>query len=193
VGPSGCGKTTLLNIISGYENPDEGSVCRRGKLSMIYQKDGLFPWYTVSENIELSLRHITKSEQRKKQTLSAIRLIGLEGFENHYPHQLSGGMRQRISIAIALSKEPDLLLADEPTGALDFNTTNDILNLLVQLNDDLQQTMIIVTHDAYVATYADRVLFFHDGSIVDEYKNKKDGFDLEDILEKFKNVARGEQ
>src|SRR5690625_6982496 len=80
---------------------------------MIYQKDGLFPWYTVSENIELSLRHITKSEQRKKQTISAIRLIGLEGFENHYPHQLSGGMKQRVELARALSGESDILLMDE--------------------------------------------------------------------------------
>lgn len=111
----------------------------------------------------------------------------------HLPTELSGGQQQRVAIARALIVKPSILLADEPTGSLDFNTTNDILNLLVKLNDDLQQTMIIVTHDAYVATYADRVLFFHDGSIVDEYKNKKDGSDLEDILEKFKNVARGEQ
>src|SRR5690625_4584802 len=83
VGPSGCGKTTLLNIISGFENPDEGSVCRRGKLSMIYKKDGLFPWYTVSENIELSLRHVNNSEQRKRQSINEILLIVIEVSDTH--------------------------------------------------------------------------------------------------------------
>ena len=159
VGPSGCGKTTLLNIISGYENPDEGSVCRRGKLSMIYQKDGLFPWYTVSENIELSLRHITKSEQRKKQTLSAIRLIGLEGFENHYPHQLSGGMKQRVELARALSGESDILLMDEPFSALDYITRLKMRGELVTYLLERPRTVILVTHDIEeAAQLADRVI-----------------------------------
>src|SRR5690625_466323 len=87
VGPSDCGKTTLLNIISGFENPDEGSVCRRGKLSMIYHKDRLLPSYTVSENIELSSRPLNNREQHKKQTHSALRLIGLEGFDDQSPHR----------------------------------------------------------------------------------------------------------
>src|SRR5690625_7317970 len=89
---------------------------------MIYQKDGLFPWYTVSENIELSLRHVNNSEQRKKQTLSAIRMIGLEGFENHYRHQHSGGMRQQVELARALSGESDILFLAEPFPALVYIT-----------------------------------------------------------------------
>lgn len=159
VGPSGCGKTTLLNLISGYESPDEGSVYRRGKLSMIYQKDGLFPWYTVSENIELSLRHVKNSKQRREQILSAIQLIGLEGFEHHYPHQLSGGMRQRVELARALSGESDILLMDEPFSALDYITRLKMRGELVTYLRERPRTVILVTHDIEeAAQLADRVI-----------------------------------
>ena len=89
------------------------------------------------------------------------------------PHELSGGQKQRVAIARAIITNPPILLADEPTGALDVNTTDDILQLLVQLQKDMNQTILLVTHDPYVATFANRVLFFHDGTIVESYQNRK--------------------
>lgn len=159
VGPSGCGKTTLLNLISGYENPDTGSITHHGKLSMIYQRDGLFPWLTVTENIELSLRHIKDSEQRAGQIHGAIRLIGLEGFENHYPHQLSGGMKQRVELARALSGDSDILLMDEPFSALDYITRLKMRGELVTYLRERPRTVVLVTHDIEeAAQLADRVI-----------------------------------
>lgn len=159
VGPSGCGKTTLLNLISGYEKPDKGSITRRGKLSMIYQKDGLFPWLTVTENIELSLRYVKNSQLRSDQIHSAIHLIGLEGFENHYPHQLSGGMRQRVELARALSGDSDILLMDEPFSALDYITRLKMRGELVTYLRERPRTVILVTHDIEeAAQLADKVI-----------------------------------
>src|SRR5262245_25569656 len=89
VGPSGCGKTTLLNLLSGYDQPSSGAIHRAGRVRMVYQQDGLFPWQTVAENIALGLRHIGDEKERERQVGDMINLIRLEGFENHYPHQLS--------------------------------------------------------------------------------------------------------
>src|SRR5258706_9480480 len=99
VGPSGCGKTTLLNLLSGYDQPSSGVINRDGRVRMVYQQDGLFPWMTVAENIALGLRYLQDGAERTRQTNELLRLIRLEGFENHYPHQLSGGMRQRVEMA----------------------------------------------------------------------------------------------
>src|SRR5450755_4665169 len=98
VGPSGCGKTTILNLLSGFIKPVSGTVKREGIIRTVYQDDGLFPWLTVSENISIGLRSMENAAQRKQDLRELINLIHLEGFEHHYPHQLSGGMRQRVEL-----------------------------------------------------------------------------------------------
>ena len=112
IGPSGCGKTTLLNLLAGFERPSSGSIDCQGRVRMVYQKDGLFPWATVTENIELGLRHIGDRSERKRQIGALLKIIHIEGFEHHYPRQLSGGMRQRVELARALAGGSDVLLMD---------------------------------------------------------------------------------
>ncbi len=159
VGPSGCGKTTILNLLSGYIEPLEGSIHREGIIRTVYQQDGLFPWLTVSENIMIGLRAITDLQQQKKELRELIELIHLEGFENHYPHQLSGGMRQRVELARVLAGESDILLMDEPFSALDYQTRLRMRQELVRLLEKRQRTVVFVTHDIEeAAQLADRVL-----------------------------------
>jgi len=159
VGPSGCGKTTLLNLISGYESPAKGTIKRNGKLRMVYQQDGLFPWLTVIENVSLGIRHLKDIPEKKRQLSDAIKLIGLEGFEDHYPHQLSGGMRQRVELARALTGDSDILLMDEPFSALDYLTRLKMRNELVRLLEERPRTVILVTHDIEeAAQLADRII-----------------------------------
>ena len=159
VGPSGCGKTTILNLLSGYISPVEGTVQRQGIIRTVYQQDGLFPWLTVSENIMIGLRAIPSAEQKEKELGELIELIHLEGFENHYPHQLSGGMRQRVELARVLSGESDILLMDEPFSALDYQTRLRMRRELVRLLEQRPKTVVFVTHDIEeAAQLADRVL-----------------------------------
>lgn len=159
VGPSGCGKSTLLNVLSGEQPPTSGSVERHGQLRMIYQQDGLFPWQTVAENIGLGLRHIGSQEERRRQVLELLNLIRLEGFENHYPHQLSGGMRQRVELARALAGGSDVLLMDEPFSALDYLTRLRMRQELSRLLEERPRTVVLVTHDIEeAAQLADRAI-----------------------------------
>jgi NitT/TauT family transport system ATP-binding protein len=159
VGPSGCGKTTLLNLLSGYDQPSSGSIHRAGRVRMVYQQDGLFPWQTVAENIALGLRHIDDEKERGRQVGEMINLIRLEGFENHYPHQLSGGMRQRVELARALAGDSDILLLDEPFSALDYLTRLRMRQELAQLLRERPRTVALVTHDIEeAAQLADRVI-----------------------------------
>jgi NitT/TauT family transport system ATP-binding protein len=159
VGPSGCGKTTLLNLISNYEKPNSGQIITYGKSRMVYQQDGLFPWLTVNENIGLGLRHLKNRSEVKNQIQDAINLIGLQGFEDHYPHQLSGGMRQRVELARALSGDSDILLMDEPFSALDYITRLKMRNELVRFLRERPRTVVLVTHDIEeAAQLADRVI-----------------------------------
>ena len=159
VGPSGCGKTTLLNLLSGYDQPSSGSISREGRVRMVYQQDGLFPWLTVKENISLGLRHIGDDKERERQVAEMISLIRLKGFENHYPHQLSGGMRQRVELARALAGDSDTLLLDEPFSALDYLTRLRMRQELARLLRERPRTVALVTHDIEeAAQLADRVI-----------------------------------
>src|SRR5687767_589764 len=159
VGPSGCGKTTLLNLLSGYDRPSSGVISREGHVRMVYQQDGLFPWLTVEENIALGLRQIGDEKELERQVAEMINLIRLKGFENHYPHQLSGGMRQRVELARALAGDSDILLLDEPFSALDYLTRLRMRAELARLLRERPRTVVLVTHDIEeAAQLADRVL-----------------------------------
>jgi len=163
VGPSGCGKTTLLNLFSQFIKPSSGKVVCAARARMVYQHDSLFPWQTVSENIALGLRHLNDNGERTRQLGDMLRLINLEGFENHYPHQLSGGMRQRVELARALIGDSDILLLDEPFSSLDYLTRIRLRNELARMLDKLPRTVVLVTHDIEeAAQLADRIIVLSD-------------------------------
>ncbi len=159
VGPSGCGKTTLLNILSGYDQPTSGVIERSGVVRMVHQQDGLFPWRSAAQNIEIGLRHVADPAERLRQRNEMLMLIGLEGFADHYPHQLSGGMRQRVELARALAGESDILLMDEPFSSLDYITRLRMRRELARLLRERPRTVVLVTHDIEeAAQLADRVI-----------------------------------
>jgi sulfonate transport system ATP-binding protein len=168
VGPSGCGKSTLLRLISGLESAEGGHISVRGRpvcgpgldRGMVFQDHRLFPWLTVERNILLSLRRTTYSEPQKRQIVrDLIALVGLAGFEAAQPHQLSGGMAQRAAIARALAPRPDILLLDEPFGALDSLTRTRLQNEFLRIWEHEGITMLMVTHDVEEAVFlSDRVV-----------------------------------
>jgi ABC-type nitrate/sulfonate/bicarbonate transport system ATPase subunit len=159
IGPSGCGKTTLLNLLAGFERPSSGSIDCQGQVRMVYQEDGLFPWATVTENIELGLRHIADRSERRRQIGELLKVIHIEGFEHHYPRQLSGGMRQRVELARALAGGSDVLLMDEPFSALDYLTRLRMRNELARVLSEMPRTAVLVTHDIEeAAQLADRIV-----------------------------------
>src|SRR5574341_332898 len=156
IGPSGCGKSTLLRIIGGLVPASGGELAVAGErvngphraISMVFQEESTFPWRTTLANVEfgLEMRGVAQ-EQRRKKALDMIRLVGLTGFEERYPSELSGGMRQRVAIARALVLEPKILLMDEPFGALDEQTRIILGEELLRIRDQLKQTIILVTHN----------------------------------------------
>ena len=159
VGPSGCGKTTLLGVCSGWIQPTAGTVERPARGRMVFQQDGLFPWLTVGENIHLGLRHVGDDPERRRRSRAFLDLIGLLSFEGHYPHQLSGGMRQRVELARALAGDTDLLLLDEPFSSLDYLSRLRMRAELARLLREQPRTVVLVTHDIEeAAQLADRVL-----------------------------------
>jgi NitT/TauT family transport system ATP-binding protein len=163
VGPSGCGKTTLLNLLSQFIKPTSGRVVCSERARMVYQTDSLFPWQTVGENINLGLRHLKDLEDQKRQLAKMLQLIDLENFANHYPHQLSGGMRQRVELARALIGDSDILLLDEPFSSLDYLTRLRMRNELARMLMQLPRTVILVTHDIEeAAQLADRIIVLSD-------------------------------
>jgi NitT/TauT family transport system ATP-binding protein len=163
VGPSGCGKTTLLNLLSGYDRPSKGEISRSGAMRMVYQQDGLFPWRTASENIALGLRDVADPKERDRQLNEMLALIKLEGFADHYPHQLSGGMRQRVELARALAAPSDILLLDEPFSSLDYLTRLRLRAELARLLIQRPRTVVLVTHDIEeAAQLADRIVVLTD-------------------------------
>ena len=168
VGPSGCGKSTLLNLIVGLLRSTAGRINFRGspindictKIGYVTQKDNLLPWRTLSENVEIALeiRGIEKSVRRQRAE-ELIERVGLSGFEDHYPHELSGGMRQRANIIRTLIYDPELILMDEPFGPLDAQTRIVLQDQLLKLWWASKKTIIFITHDLIEAiTLADRVV-----------------------------------
>lgn len=167
IGPSGCGKSTLLRQLAGLDSPTEGCVylegnkitgpgCDRG---LAFQDHNLFPWLNIYDNVAfgLKMRHIFK--QNKSKVDDFIKLVGLEGFEKSYPHQLSGGMCQRASLARALIGQPKVLLLDEPFGALDAFTRMNMQDELLRIQREAQITIVMVTHDVDEAVYlSDRIV-----------------------------------
>ena len=159
VGPSGCGKTTLLNLLSGFYRPTAGRVVRSATTRMVYQSDGLYPWLTVAENIQLGLRHLADAGERERQMQDLMSLIRLDGFAKHYPHQLSGGMRQRVELARALAGDTDVLLMDEPFSSLDYQARLRMRRMLARVLAERARTVLFVTHDIEeAAQLADRVV-----------------------------------
>jgi NitT/TauT family transport system ATP-binding protein len=158
VGPSGCGKTTLLNAASQFDQPDSGTINVDGRIRMVYQKDGLFPWLTVAENIELGVRDVKDKNARTDQVDELLALIQLAPFRDHYPHQLSGGMRQRVELARSLGGNSDILLLDEPFSALDYITRIYMRSELARILSQRPRTVLLVTHDIEeAAQLADRI------------------------------------
>ena len=187
VGASGSGKSTLLHLIGGVDRPTRGKVFingediyqmdddtlaifRRRQIGLIYQFYNLIPILNVEENIVLPLE-LDSREVDKDELNNLMKTLGLEKRRTHLPNELSGGQQQRTSIGRAIIKNPDLLLCDEPTGALDYHTSKDILQLIEDVNKKYGNTTIIVTHNDGIKDMADRVIYLHDGRIRENIKN----------------------
>ena len=216
LGPSGCGKSTILNIVAGLIEPTSGQALLRGKAihgpgpdrGMVFQSYSSYPWLTVLDNVAfgLKLRGMAR-EEREREARTWIKKVGLEGSERKYPRQLSGGMRQRVAIARTLAVKPQIVLMDEPFGALDVQTRLGMQNLINELWEQIEGTILFVTHDIAEAVYlADRIhiLSTGPGRIVDEVeidlplhrtediKNTKRFRELETlVLEKIRREAAG--
>ncbi len=186
MGPSGCGKTTLLNCLSGLDSIDEGDILIRGanlrdlsdsertayrakNMGFIFQDFNLLPVLTALENVELPML-VSKVPSRKarKRALEMLELVGLQERARHRPAELSGGQRQRVTIARALTNEPAIVWADEPTGNLDSDTALEIMDLLSNLNKEHGQTFVIVTHALEVGHRTDRIIRMRDGKVVEQ-------------------------
>ncbi len=192
MGPSGSGKSTLLNIAAGIDKPNAGRVIIAGEditdfnedelaswrtrtIGYIFQQFNLMPVLSAYENVELPLLllPLTK-EKRKKLVLTALELVGLADRMHHYPRQLSGGQEQRVAIARAIATDPKIILADEPTGNLDRESANGILELLCSLNDRFGKTILMVTHDPAVAERAKRLVHIDKGEISEAGSTRKE-------------------
>ncbi|KAB2943574.1 MAG: ABC transporter ATP-binding protein [Hyphomicrobium sp.] len=185
LGPSGSGKSTLLNIMGGIDRATSGHLFfkdleltsledgeltnyRRRHVGFVFQFYNLVPSLTAYENIAL----VTEIAEHPMRPQEALALVGLEARMDHFPSQLSGGEQQRVAIARAIAKRPDVLLCDEPTGALDSQTGIRVIEALLSVNSQLGTTTLIITHNASIRDVADRVLFFADGQISKEHKNE---------------------
>ena len=186
LGPSGSGKSTLLNILGGLDTPTSGDVrfrdhwlsraddagltrFRREHVGFVFQFYNLIPSLTALENVTL----VTEIADDPMDAKEALRLVGLTERENHFPSQLSGGEQQRVAIARAIAKKPDILLCDEPTGALDFPTGKLVLDVLAQINSELHTLVAVITHNSAIAAMADRVIRLRSGEIVEVTQNAR--------------------
>lgn len=183
MGPSGSGKSTCMNIIGALDTPtsgtyelygrdvtgltpDELATVRNEHIGFVFQQFNLLPKRSVLDNVMLPLMYRgLPMDERVRRAREMLKRVGLENFESYLPTQLSGGMKQRVAIARALAGEPKLILADEPTGALDSKMGHDILQFFKQLNKDLGITIIMITHEFDIAKYANRLIHIHDGKI----------------------------
>ena len=183
MGPSGSGKSTMMNMIGCLDIPTSGKVfldgqdisrfresrlarLRGDKIGFVFQFFNLYPSLSVAGNIELPMRIHDYDEKRiRERTLELLRLIGMEEWKNHLPSQISGGQMQRVSIARALSTDPAIILADEPTGNIDSKNAKDIMGFLKKLHEEKNETIVIVTHDVNVAKYAHRIIQLKDGQL----------------------------
>ena len=178
VGPSGSGKSTLLNLIGGMDRPTEGEVhflgenltaasdyeltlFRRKHVGFIFQFYNLVPTLTALENVQVAVEIV----EEPLEPTEALEMVGLGDRMDHFPSQLSGGEQQRVSMARALAKNPQLLLCDEPTGALDMETSKEVLGLLVELNRTLKKTIVLITHNNAIASIGHRIAHMRDGGI----------------------------
>ncbi len=178
LGPSGSGKSTLLNILGGLDRPSSGSAhfadhelngasddeltrYRREHVGFVFQFYNLMPSLTVRENVEL----VTDIAEHPMPAAEALELVGLGERLDHFPAQLSGGEQQRVAIARAIAKRPEVLLCDEPTGALDYQTGKRVLEVIARINRELGTTTVVITHNAAIAGMADRVLYLGDGRL----------------------------
>jgi len=186
MGPSGCGKTTLLNCLSGLDDFDAGEVFidgvnlrsmndrrrtayRAQHMGFIFQTFNLLPVITAIENVELPLLVSgVRPTDARRRALDALQNVGLADRGHHRPAELSGGQRQRVTVARALVNNPAIVWGDEPTGNLDTKTANDILSLMQQLNRDLKQTFVIVTHDPAIGAACDRIINMQDGLVLSD-------------------------
>jgi putative ABC transport system ATP-binding protein len=191
MGPSGSGKSTLLHLLGGLDNPSDGeitlagqplsklsdneiTVVRRRKVGFIFQFYNLLPTLTAEENVGLPLLIDGQSLDRHREKIERLlALVNLADRKHHKPDQLSGGQQQRVAIARAFVNDPEIVLADEPTGNLDSKSGAAILDLLRKTCTDLGATIVMVTHDPRAASYADRVIFLKDGEIVRELKQQQ--------------------
>ena len=192
MGPSGSGKTTLLNLIAGLDRPTGGEILvqdndlarmsdgqitnwRSNHVGFIFQTYNLIPVLRAQENVELPLLLTSLSrKERRERARTALRVVGLEGREDHFPRQLSGGQEQRVAIARAIVTDPYLLVADEPTGDLDRVSAEEILLLLEQLNHEFEKTIVMVTHDPQAAKRATRLLHLDKGKLVADVAQGRD-------------------
>ncbi len=184
MGPSGCGKSTLLNVIGLLDEPSSGTVIvdgqtisnynskalskfRNEKLGFIFQSFHLIPDLSVIDNVELPLLYRKVSaKERRELSAAALESVGLKNRLDHFPNQLSGGQKQRVAIARAIVGRPAILLADEPTGNLDSHMGNEVMDILTKLNEELETTIVMVTHDENMAKRTHRLLRLYDGSQV---------------------------
>lgn len=177
LGPSGCGKTTTLRMIAGFESPDEGDIYlgdeainaltpNKRDTAMVFQSYALLPHYNVFDNVAYGLR-IRKlpKEEIHERVMNILKLVEMEGMESRMTNQLSGGQQQRVSIARALVRNPAVILADEPTGALDSHTGREVIGMLQQLHRE-GHTVVLITHDNSIAVQAERIIRLEDGQVV---------------------------
>ena len=185
MGPSGSGKSTLLHLIAGMDTPTEGRLLVLGEepadmgeralarwrnhhVGFVFQSFNLIPVLTARENVELPLKLTSLPRARRREMgATALKLVGLEDRMDHFPRQLSGGQEQRVAIARAIVTDPDIILADEPTGNLDAASARDVLTLLQKLNKDFGKTIVMVTHDPHSAAAASRLIHLDKGKFVE--------------------------